>query len=40
MITQNEYIASISKNVILASSNTSEDESNADDAPPSKIEDV
>ena len=40
MKTQKEYIASISKNAIRASSNSSEDESNADDTLPSLMEDV
>ena len=40
MKAQKEYIASISKNAILATSNSSEDESNADDTLPSMIENV
>ena len=37
---QNEYKPLISKNVILASSNSSEDESNTDDTLLSMMEDV
>ena len=40
MKTQNEYIGSTSKNAILASSYSSEDQSNADDTLPSMIKDV